>query len=570
MATQVDQLEVKSDTETPVLTTFGGLEAGGKDKAGSGLDVLLAILLAVSILALTLLWFSYDHRFPTQDEANHILSSITFRELLMHSRPWQGQWWYHCWSTNAFYPPFVYFINAIFLLTFGQSRFVEQLSMSCFAGLMVLSIYGLTRLLNGTRLAAGAAALCLAMYPAISELSHTFFLDLPVVSMTAFAVMVFLWWRHGKEPSLWGALLAGVAFGAACLTKQIVAAYLLPVGLYFLVYDLVLKIKQQRTEESRSRGNWLFQTIGVGIITMIIGLPFTLITYQTSRSYIASNMEAFASKGIHLSYLDKLWLYVYQLPSAMSPVLWGLFVIAVLQVSRKSFMSMLPVIVSSLGGLCITLACPGIGTDFRYYLPSLITPAILSGLVLDKLLLSKNRWALPAIIIVMGISVGNYVVNNFAPYPLQVPAQAFKLLRTVYVNNPEPITDWGHQMVIDTIMKIDRDKIVYLNILPNDHALHINAFTLLLKEQNNENIRVSGSRLYTIVGDQVHFNQREALGYHWYLWKTGATGLKFFDKHSENEFRRLVDFVQLGGNYRLVAQQSLPDGTKLMLYRRTI
>lgn len=52
------------------------------------LDMALATGMACLFVVATLIWSLFDYRFPTQDEAAHIMNSINFKEMLVHCRLW--------------------------------------------------------------------------------------------------------------------------------------------------------------------------------------------------------------------------------------------------------------------------------------------------------------------------------------------------------------------------------------------------------------------------------------------------------------------------------------------------
>ncbi len=548
--------------DNPVAT------AVNRDFAISRLDIVLASSAALLVAAITLIWFSFDYHMTLQDEARHILNAMAARDLLVHFRPWQYHWWYQCLAVDPFYPPLTYFVSGAFLLVFGESRFIEELSRAFFAAIMVVSVYSLARLLHATRRAACIASICIAMYPAVSSLSHTFYLELPEVSMTAFALAILLWWRSYPSPKIVRSILSGLAIGIACLTKQLVAAYVLPVGLYFLFLDLRGVLRNREAGGAYSSLIQLGQTICLGIVTAVVGLPFLIVSYQANRCYSVGNLEAFASKGVHPSFIDNLNQYLHLLPAMMTPILLGAFAISVFFLRRREYLNFLPVIISAIGGLFLCCAFPGMGNDYRYLIPFLICTAVISGLFLDKVLSSTKRWWQATAIVGIFLALSNYFVYNFAPYPLPLPHLPWQCWRVEHNGNPTPYADWGHALVLETIKKTDGNKFVYLNLLSNCGGLHVHAFELYLKEHGNITIIPTGSRGYTIVGDQVEFSPKTALYHHWYLWKTGYVGYPLYNKESEANYERLVNFVRNSGNYKLMAKKDLPDGSELMLYRR--
>jgi 4-amino-4-deoxy-L-arabinose transferase-like glycosyltransferase len=525
-------------------------------------------MVAAASVVLALFWSLYDHRFPTADEAAHIINSITAKGLLEHFRPWHYRWWYEVFTISSFYPPFAYVVNGAFLLVFGQSRFVEHVYMAFFGGLMVSSVYGLTRLLHGGRLAAVTSCLYLSAYPLISWLGHTYFLDMPAVAMTALALMTLLWWRTSSNPNLLRTTLCGLVLGAACLTKQMVVAYIVPVTLYFFIVDVTRAFRENNSVGIAAK-RWLLHTIWFAAICIFVSSPFVLYSCQLYKGWLGTNVEDFAHAGIHHTFIGNLYYFLGILPSVMSPPLLVVFLMSFLFLRRPEYSKLATLIISTVGGLAFTCTCMGTDLEERYLVPFLIAPAIFSGFLTSALYCSAAVWRRTLGMVLILLAVWKYAVYNYSPYPIPLPEPPSFARCREHNGNPNCELDWGYSLVLETIKRMDGDKIVYLNILSNHETLHIHAFELLLREQGNFAILPTGSRKWTIVGDQVQFDPATAWHFQWYLLKTGRTGFRFCDKQSEREYAKLVDYVRNSGSYKLIVQKPLPDGSELMLYRRT-
>ena len=528
------------------------------------IDFRIVFLLAICVAVLNMLWFSFDYHFPTQDEAEHIMNSIVGKDLLRHFHPWNYHWWQQMLTINCFYPPTVYMVNGFFMLLFGQSRFVEQLSLTFFLCIAIISTYGIVRLSKGSRLAACISASCLAAYPLIAQLGHSFFLDLPEVAMTALSLMALFWWKNSQTPAWKRTVLTAIIIAISCLTKQLVAAFLIPVAFYLLMdyFGLTYPFK-------KPRWNWLMHISTMGIIIAAIGLPFILINYKPTHEMTNMIMGDFALKKVHLSYLDRLNLYLPLFTKIMSPWLLIIFIGSFLLAKREEHIRLFPVTLSAFGGLGLMLAWPGNAVDPRYLAPALILPAIYTGFLLANFLYSNNLAKQSIAILVSSIALLQFIYSNFVPYPFQLPRLPRVFDNYLAQNNPVPVADWGHNLVIDTIKNVDGAHPVYLNVLTNLGSLHTHAFELLLKEAGNHTITPTTARAFTIFGDKVQFTSQQALQSQWYLWKTGSIGYLFFDQTAENNFNELVNFIRNSGNYKLMAQKTLPDSSQLMLYRRT-
>jgi len=539
---------------------------------GLRLDIAFAACATVTIVALNLVWFYFDHRIPTQDEAAHILSSIGFSELLARSRLWQWHWWYQCFTISSFYPPFAYFINGVFLLLLGESRPTENIYMAVYSGLMVLSSYAATRLLNGGRLAACTAGLFLSAYPLVSRLGHSYFLDLPAVTMTLIALTTFLWWRKCASPKFERTIFTGLIVSAACLSKQVVPAYVAPIGIYFLLKDIGFSLRWQRKPEKIGRFTWLIHTLVFFATAIMLSLPFVAVSFSVYRNWLSYNIATFASVGVHHTFLGNLAYYLSILPFVMSVSLFCVFVLSIFSFRRQEYRNLLPVMISSIGGLGLT--CTSMGTDLevRYIVPFLIGPAILSAFFIERLFRSTTRpWRFAGGAIVV-LAIGTYLSFNFCPYPIPIPPLPWAS-GTSGTSDGNPsrngYLEWGYPFVVKTIARIDKGKPVFLNILPNHGALHVSAFRLYLREHRDNTIYPTNSRPWSIIGDRVRFDPSEACYYMWYLQKTGDSGFPVAGQAAK-DYAKLIDFVSNSGEYRLMGEMSLPDGTRLILYRRAL
>jgi hypothetical protein len=565
-------MKVKSQSENKGQVTLS-MVYPSRVATGLRLDVALAACVTITIVVLNLVWFYFDHRIPTQDEAAHILSSIGFSELLARSRLWQWNWWYQCFTISSFYPPFAYFINGVFLLLLGDSRPTENIYMAVYSGLTVLSSYISTRLLNGGRLAACTAGLFLSAYPLVSCLGHSYFLDLPAVAMTLIALTAFLWWRKCTLPKFRGTIFTGLIIGAACLSKQMVPAYIAPIGMYFLLKDIVIASRWQKKPEKIGRFTWLIHTLALLATAITLSLPFVIASFSVYRDWLSFNIATFASVGVHHSFLGNLTYYLSILPLVMSVPLFCVFVLSILSFRRQEYRNLLPVMISSIAGLGLTCTSMGTDLEIRYIAPFLIGPAVLSAFFIEKLFCSTLRlWRFVGGAIV-ALAIGTYVSSNFCPYPIPIPPLPWASGANGALNgnpNCNGYLEWGYPFVVNTIARIDKGKPVFLNILPNHGALHVNAFRLYLWEHRDNTIYPTNSRPWSIVGDRVKFDPIEACYYMWYLRKTGDNGFPVAGQQAAKNYAKLIDFISNSGEYRLMGEMALPDGSRLMLYRRAL
>lgn len=511
---------------------------------GGSADWLSCLLLALAASALTMLWYHFDARVLSADEAGHVLSSLVAGDLLAHCKPWQYQWWYRCLTISNFYPPVVYFIQGAISLALHDSRFTARLSSALFFALLTVGTYTVSRLLGLSRGAAHLSVLSLAMYPVIVGLSHSAFLDLPATSTATIAIAGILWWRNSDRPLMPRTVCGAILAALACLTKQTNIAYILPLGVFFCARDVFgLFAKRTFVRGENEELSWLLHVFLFASITGVLIAPFTIINFADLNGYLERSTNALASKGIHESVLGNLASFARLVPDAMAPTLFALSLIAICFAGRRNHLRLLPISCVSIGGILILSLSRGIVHDYRYLLPMFLTPAVYSGLLLSRLLKARNAIVRVLTFDLTLVLLYWFVTLLFSPYPLNIPGTPW-LQHFAYYCKPCKSADWGYDEVINMICKYSPQP-VSLNVLVNSDTIHINGYRLALASRRIYKILPRGSRYYTVAGDEVAFSPAEARSFDWYLWKTGATGFTFYDQRSKMNFDRLVNSLRI-------------------------
>lgn len=136
----------------------------------------------------------------------------------------------------TFYPPFAYYISTPFLFIFGSSIQSAVLSQSFFLLMLMLSVYFLGKAVKDedTGFLSSVAVMTI---PLMGQYSHKFYLDIPTMAVTAFAVFCLL--KSDKfSDTLWSFLFF-ITAAIGILTKLQFALYLAaPV---FIVLILFMK-----------------------------------------------------------------------------------------------------------------------------------------------------------------------------------------------------------------------------------------------------------------------------------------------------------------------------------------
>ncbi len=537
------------------------------------------IILAVVVLlfaGLLGLWHWLDHSMPAPDDSSYILGSFQYADLLKHPKFWTAHWWYSMLTVNRVYPPTVMLTNGVLRLVCGHGNWVNVLSVMIFSAVLTATVYGTTRLISNSHIAAILAAVIVNLYPQTSCMSHCFLLDAPLMSMVSLGIFALLWWRKNRTWSR--AIICALGLGLACLTKQIAAAYLLGPGLFLLGESILSDVRCREWRRSR-------QLIVIAVATVLVGLPW-LLTNMPYIRFLAEDNQAYMGKlSLWQVFPRSFSFYVQSLPSIMSPFLLAVFLVSFVMLAWKKQWRLTPLALSALGGMTLISTLTWSFTSLRYIAPFMLASAAYTGCALG--MLHERARARLLVYAIIGLGALQFISFNFSPYPIARPAFIAQLSDRLGVNlveiigltqrdrrvsqvrhsNPQPAEDWGQEWALNTIDGVEQGKPVYLNILPDYVQLNGNTFELVARLLGST-VRPTTSRRWTVMGDIVRFEPKVALYYQWFLLKSGYQGNLLRDKESEKNYAALVDFVEHSGKFKLMGSHKLPDQSCMYLYRQ--
>jgi|AGTN01.1.fsa_nt_gi 4-amino-4-deoxy-L-arabinose transferase and related glycosyltransferases of PMT family len=535
------------------------------------------VLVVAVFAALLGVWHSLDHTLPAPDDASYIMGSFKYADLLSHPKIWKADWWYSMLTVNRVYPPTTMLVNGILRVFFGFGNWVNVLSVVLFNGLLTATVFGTTRLLTSCSCAAILAAVLINLYPQTSYMFHGFALDAPLLSMISCGLFVLMWWR--SAPSWRRTVVCGFVLGLCCLSKQIAAAYLIVPGLLCLVEALLSDKRSGQLLRSP-------QVALIGVLTVCTGLPWLVINVPYIKNLATDNQSVMGTITVAEIFPQHLTFYITTLPSIMTPLLLGAFLVSLAVIGKDGNRRLLPLALSAVTGVILLSTLTWSFPSLRYNAPVLIATACYTGYAMSILL----RRPLSAFLVWVVLLLGSlqFLSFNFAPYPLSKPefvarfsegmgvtllekfglTERDKRVMKVVHSTPNPERDWGQEWALNTIDRVEGRKEVYLNILPDYVQLNGNTFELLGKMIGSP-VRPTTARRWTVMGDVIKFDPKTAMYCQWYLLKTGSQGNLFRDEESERNYEKLIDFVKTGGNYKLVDTHPLPDGSTMSLYRQT-
>lgn len=531
-------------------------------------DWLIALLVGSACFALSSLYYYFDHHQLMMDESWHILKGHQYRELWSHFRPWDLSWWNRFMTVDGFYPLVVQAQSGFLKAVFGSGRWADIFLSCAYNFLMGSSIFLCVRMAGFSTFAAIASVLFINCFPETNQLNHMFMLDFPAMASTAFGMFLFFYWW--SRPSIRTAVVAGLLLGLCSLTKHVAAVYLLGVGLFFAVLSLFNK-------GSKPAKEMFIQTAIVGLSAASLVIPWVILN-RSRINYINNYAkEGLDSAGILPDFYSSFVYYAQSYWVTLSPVLCIVAIFAALSLKPRDNYKLVPIWCSFILGFLLMSSY--VYPMHRYILPSLILPAMLCGVLVDKLYSYQNPLVKCCSLALIGIAVLQFVSFHFTPYPIAIlpfitqlsnrlgmKYESTKCGTTGEKGHPIPYEDWGYDWVTQTIEKTDSNP-VYLNIMVNVSQLNAQTFDLLMKEKQSKVVFPTSSRVWTIAGDTIDFSPEKALNYQWYLFKDGTTGLPLRDKQSESNYFMMKKFVAESGKFRLVKQAIAPDKSNLKLYR---
>lgn len=530
-------------------------------------DWLTAMIVGAMCFALSAIYYHFDHHQLMMDESWHILKGHQYRELWSHFRPWNLNWWHQFMTVDGFYPLLVQAQSGFIKALFGSGRWADIFLSCSYNFLMGASLFLCVRMAGFSVLSGLASVFFINCFPETNQLNHMFMLDFPAMASTAFGIFLFFYWW--ANPTKKTAIACGLLLGLCSLTKHVAAVYLLGVGLMFAILSLMNKGLKPARE-------MFVQTAVVGLSAASLVIPWVILN-RSRINYINNYAkEGLDAAGILPDFSSSFIYYAQSYWVTLSPVLCILAVFAALALKPKDNYKLLPFWCSFTVGFMLMSSY--VYPMHRYILPSLILPAVLCGVLVDKLFSYKN-WTVKACAIVLtALAAVQFLSFHFTPYPianlphltdlssqLGVHYESTKCGTDGTKGHPIPYSDWGYDWVSQVIEKTDKDP-VYLNIMVNVSQLNAQTFDLLMKEKKS-NIFATSQRVWTIAGDTIAFSPETALNYQWYLFKDGLTGLPLRDKESEKNYAAMKKFVAESGKFRLVREEKAPDNTALRLYR---
>ena len=545
------------------------------------------------------LWLAVDRSIPSWDPADHLIGALNYWWTLQPQNWGTGELWHSIWTLSSKYPPLLYISTAPFLSALGRGADQAMLVNLVYTGILLLSVYGLGRVLFRPEVGLWAAGLCL-LFPQFYSLRTSYYMDYPLATLVTASVLTLTVWAKSIDPpnlkrpfvrrSLqWLlALGLGVTLGLAFLMKQ-TALFFLAIPLLWVAASTVYRVLRYR--QWHRLGQLLTSLLIAGL--MILPWGRTNWVFQISAVF-SSNTRSAQIEGDPAWNTLEGWLYYWQqLPAAISyPLLIVPIVGLLIALMRWSLSlratstskttpsttqpstpndqtrSSTPVSPSLSStelpsflwlGLCL-LSTYAIWSaiankDSRYIMPWLPFWSILLayGLLSFPKKWGQVKWitvGLATVIMAMNLfplggGVGRAIANTIAPGAYHQP----------YLGGA-----WPHDEVIEEIITTQPHQIANIGILPSTPEINQHNFTYV---GNRRDFQVYARRM----GKSKAYLERDVRSLSWFM-SVSPPNVNHHSPKSRRRQKEVVELIKDSRDFKRHRIWDLPDGSRLRLFKR--
>ncbi|WP_414619349.1 phospholipid carrier-dependent glycosyltransferase [Calothrix sp. CCY 0018] len=510
-------------------------------------------------------WFFWDKSVPSWDQADYLTGSLNYLQALQNPDLLNGEWWQNLWLLSSKIPPFTYIVTAFVQHIYGKGYDQSTLVMVGFSAVLILSVYGLGKILFSDTVGLWAAALCQVM-PGLYRYRLEFLLDYPLAAVVTLSFFCLTLWfftnfplpsspslpLSPSPPPLSRAIFFGLSFGLALMVKQ--------TALFFLIIPIIWVVIT-----SIRKGLWgrLLQLIGaLGLSTLIFGwwyrANWLLILTSGKRATVDS---AIAEGEAPLNSLDAWTFYWHQLPSQISLPLLLVPIFALLLYWGKAkekrrgreglelSIALKWLAIFLIGAYLLSSLNPN--KDYRYVLPYLPVLSVFLAYGLTRFQSNAGkriRWGTFGLAIVLML-LNLFPIGGIPGYWI-TQALSSKVQHYPYLGTKLP-----HSQVINQIIKTEPYLYSTLGVLPSTPQINqhnLNYYGAL------QNFQVYGRQ----VGIQKSFVEKDARSMSWFLTKSKKQG------SVPKAQKQITKIVEQSGDFQLNKTWNLPDGSLLKLYHQ--
>ncbi|MBK9622086.1 MAG: hypothetical protein IPO31_23125 [Candidatus Obscuribacter sp.] len=514
---------------------------------------------ALLFAALLAVWWLLDHNYPLWDAGSHFQDAINYAKLIRHPHLLRADYWQQFLTVSFNYPLTQHLIFGFAKYLFGYGRLSDAIVNIAYLLVLSASLASIVKMARGSNLAAALAVFIVNCYPWVALFSHTQMLDFGHITLSALAFYAMIKWSQDRS---WpNALFMALAVAMGATAKQAAMVFLVVPCLILLVDAIKAKSKKQ-----------IAHMLLTGLATLTALLLWVIPNKETLTAWKNYYYPQATQSSSYLEVLNHhLWNYVSSLPALMSPLLFALWLYALIAVKPQFGTKPRGLLFAGMiTGIPLMCLLSMNNAEARYVLPALLSPALDSALALSVLFAGSTIKKVAAYTICT-LAFLQFVVLNFCPYPINIGTNTLATIKRLAAVAGEiagppmapmpPGDPWGQDWIFSTIGDGKTGYLPTVNLFPSTRELSVHTLTIAALSANSP-ATVSTFRRFTLNGDVFEYTAKDMDYYSWFVFKTGYQGKNFVDQVSAKKYdaaqSQIVNDTQ---NFILVGTRKLEDGS---------
>jgi hypothetical protein len=516
--------------------------------------------------ALLAVWWLLDNNYPLWDAGSHFQDAINYAKLIRHPHLLRGDFWQHFFTVSFNYPLTQHLIYGFAKYLFGYGRLSDAIVNISYLLVLSCSLASIVKMARGSNLAAALAVFIVNCYPWVALFSHTQMLDFGHITLSALAFYAMIKWSLCRS---WpNALFMALAVAMGATAKQAAMVFLVVPCLLLLIDAIRAKSKTHIT-----------QMLLTGLSTLTALLLWVIPNQESLTAWKNYYVPQATQSSSYLEVLNHhLWSYLTSLPALMSPLLFALWLYALIKVKPQFGTKPRGLIFAGMvTGIPLMCLLSMNNAESRYILPALLSPALDSALALSMLFAGGNIKKTAAYTVAT-LTLLQFVLLNFCPYPLNIGATALDTVKRLAAVSGEivgppmapmpPGDPWGQDWIFSTIRDATSDYLPTVNLFPSTRELSVHTLTIAALSVNSP-ATISTFRRFTLNGDVFEYSAKDMDYYNWFVFKTGYQGKNFIDKNNERNYIEAQSrIVTDKRHFWLIGTRKLEDKSMLSIYKR--
>jgi len=559
----------------------------------------------VIIIAMVLTNVTYDYYFVTKetapqswDQSRHLISSLSYYYILTSDLGFSDKI-ERMLQVDNYYPPFYHFSTILMYFLFGDTHPRTAIMINAiYLGILIFSAYGIGKKLFNREVGLITAFLVL-MYPAVFDRQHEYMIELALMALVSLSIYFLLCTDNFKNRKY--SLAFGIVFGLSVLTKW-TAIFFIIGPLIWVLYEAFIPYLNKKSqicsfcgkivEKPMTYLNKVFcskeckraykkspkpipglfsltNLIIASIASLAVALPWYYVHLSDVINTLSWGIEFWGSSegDPEVVSLQSFTYYLFSLMSyQISFVFFIIFLISIIFLFKSQSLQSQKIILLSWIMIPYIVMTSLRNKNYGYTDPIIVAVAVISALWLSSLPNKKTKVSLLLILFVFGSS--QLIMPSLGYAKISDATRFDTSLGTIELYNrygrPPINENWKVEETLKEILYDARNnpriqnRQVYMVVLPD--TSQINGLTFSYYSYLNRLPIQSYNGAY--IGKEIF--AQNILNFDYVILKTGKNGNFAYQKTVDELYGLFNSHIS---SYTLIKETSLPDGSKLKVYR---